>query len=526
MRAVTPSSPRPRGITAIPSRPGVFVVKSALRTMKLLVFAHTPPPHHGQSYMVKLMLDGFGGDCATGGMSNDHGIACYHVNARVSDDMEDVGGIRPGKILRLLRHCIRALYYRFRFGIEAFYYVPAPARKSAIVRDWIVMLLVRPFFRRTVFHWHAFGLGHWATGVAEHPSGPDGPTLEPQCQFSGCRGGCANRLADDRRLAQPPLQERIARWLTRKLLRNADLSIVLTEYNRSDARLLQPKKIAVVPNGIPDPCPDFEQTVLPRRLARLEARRHLLKEFSVLNSQSSMEGAVPSAPPNTPEAKPHASAFCLPPSALGDARVFSVLFLAHCTREKGLFDTLDAVASANSSLRANKSPMRIALTVAGAFMNEEERAEFDARIARSDLQFDHEFIQNSETGASTVRYVGFVDGDDKKDLFCDCDFLCFPSYYSAEALPLTIVESMAFGLSLVTTNWRGLSEILPKNWPLVAQPRTPAALPGIFFSAASNPEFGELRHRFEERFTAQHFARALASAIISLRENRANVHQS
>ena len=30
--------------------------------MKLLVFAHTPPPHHGQSYMVQLMLEGFGGD--------------------------------------------------------------------------------------------------------------------------------------------------------------------------------------------------------------------------------------------------------------------------------------------------------------------------------------------------------------------------------------------------------------------------------------------------------------------------------
>jgi len=25
--------------------------------MKLLVFAPQPPPHHGQSYMVKLMLD-------------------------------------------------------------------------------------------------------------------------------------------------------------------------------------------------------------------------------------------------------------------------------------------------------------------------------------------------------------------------------------------------------------------------------------------------------------------------------------
>ena len=30
--------------------------------MKLLVFAHTPPPHHGQSYMVGLMLNHFGGD--------------------------------------------------------------------------------------------------------------------------------------------------------------------------------------------------------------------------------------------------------------------------------------------------------------------------------------------------------------------------------------------------------------------------------------------------------------------------------
>src|SRR5712671_6997716 len=37
-------------------------IENCKSEMKLLVFAHTPPPHHGQSYMVKLMLDGFGGD--------------------------------------------------------------------------------------------------------------------------------------------------------------------------------------------------------------------------------------------------------------------------------------------------------------------------------------------------------------------------------------------------------------------------------------------------------------------------------
>ncbi len=60
--------------------------------MKLLVFAHTPPPHHGQSYMVKLMLEGFGGDRRRqkGKLPGTFGIECYHVNARFSKSLEDV----------------------------------------------------------------------------------------------------------------------------------------------------------------------------------------------------------------------------------------------------------------------------------------------------------------------------------------------------------------------------------------------------------------------------------------------------
>src|SRR5216684_2146980 len=40
----------------------VFGPARVVSSMKLLVFAHTPPPHHGQSYMVQVMLEGFGGD--------------------------------------------------------------------------------------------------------------------------------------------------------------------------------------------------------------------------------------------------------------------------------------------------------------------------------------------------------------------------------------------------------------------------------------------------------------------------------
>src|SRR5881628_20235 len=118
--------------------------------MKLLVFAHTPPPHHGQSYMVELMLNGFGGDrlrkdrkVAASGC--ELGIECFHVNCRLSDKLQDIGDFRLSKFWRLLGYCLQSIWYRYRYGIENLYYIPAPGKRSAIYRDWVVMLLCRPF---------------------------------------------------------------------------------------------------------------------------------------------------------------------------------------------------------------------------------------------------------------------------------------------------------------------------------------------------------------------------------------------
>jgi len=58
--------------------------------MKLLVFAPTPPPLHGQAYLVQPMLTGLGGDhrghrqapVPRNPAGDVYGIECYHVNAR------------------------------------------------------------------------------------------------------------------------------------------------------------------------------------------------------------------------------------------------------------------------------------------------------------------------------------------------------------------------------------------------------------------------------------------------------------
>src|SRR5229473_5067467 len=237
--------------------------------MKLLVFAHTPPPHHGQSYMVQLMLQGLGGDrrCSPAGREGTAlGVECYHVNARLSKRLEDIGDLRVGKLLLLLWYCLQAIWCRFRHGATNFYYIPAPGKRSALYRDWVVMLICRWFFKRVILHWHAAGLAKW---------------LETSVQIR-------------------------TRALTYQLMKRADLSIVLSRYNRADAEKLFGQHITVVSNGIPDPCPDFAREVLPRRLGRFAARRKLLAE--------GQPGAMGS------------------PDAGGEPRMLcSILYLAHCT---------------------------------------------------------------------------------------------------------------------------------------------------------------------------------------------------
>lgn len=235
--------------------------------LKVLVFAHTPPPIHGQSVMVAALL---------GGLRGDPEVQLVHVNARLSRDTADVGRWRPGKLLSLLGACFNA--GRRRREADVFYYVPAPGKRSALYRDFIVMLLCRPFFPRLVLHWHAAGLGAWLETSATAPE----------------------------------------RWLARRLLGHADLAIVLGENLRQDVAPFAPKKIAVVRNGLADPCPGFVR------------------------------------PPRDP------------------SRPLSAVFLGLCTREKGL---LDAVAGVRA---ANAAGTRVTLAVAGDFPTPAAAAEFAA----------------------------------------------------------------------------------------------------------------------------------------------------
>lgn len=409
--------------------------------MKLLVFAHTPPPHHGQSYMVQLMLDGFGGDhrkgvreAGTSALGSSYGVECYHVNTRLSKKLEDIGDLRLGKFVLLLAYCLQAIWCRFRYGVQNFYYIPAPGKRSALYRDWLVMLLCRPFFKRVILHWHAAGLAKWLEMVMTMHS----------------------------------------RSLTYRLMKRVDLSIVLSKYNRADAEKIYSRQITVVSNGIPDPCPHFEEEVLPRRKARFAARRKLLS-------------AQPLEPGDLYDAG-------------GDPQLVRVLFLAHCTREKGLFDTLEGVRLANQRLRQRQAPVSLRLWVTGGFVTAEDKEEFDRLLAAPGM-------------AEMVQYFGFVSGEQKNQLLRDADLFCFPTYYENENQPVNLIEAMAFGLPVLTTRWRSLPELFPPNYPGLVNVRSPDQIADRLLVLMSVKTGEGFRDMFLSNYTLERHLSGLAKAF-------------
>jgi len=402
--------------------------------MRVLVFAHTPPPFHGQSYMVQLMLENLE---KSGTGTGEHPIL-FHVNARLSDGLDDIGVWRIGKLFRLIGYILQAWWMRWKYSLEAFYYVPAPpAKRGALYRDWLVLGLVAPFFKIKIFHWHAPGLGQW------------------------CREASSSGLI-----------HHLEAWLTCRLFFRHDLSCVLNEWGRRDAEVFSPRHIAVVANGILDPCPDFASTVLPRRLLH-HRERALGQEESPAS--------------------------------------FQLLYLAHATRSKGIFDAIDAVSLANAQLKQNRAGWRMRLVVAGAFLNREEEQAFRDRISRDDLR-----LKSHEQESSAVIYAGYAGPDEKDRLLRESDALCFPSFYPNEGQPVSVIEALAYGMPVLVSRWRALPEMLSPSLAHLVDASDPAALAKALVPFAGEMRFEEYRKYYLDHYALTAHCECMRAAFLSV----------
>lgn len=167
---------------------------------KILIVGQTPPPYGGQAMMIQYLLDG-----------KYQKTEMYHVRMCFSRDLSERGKFSLYKIIHIFAIIFNIWLMRWKHNVGTIYYPVSSAPKVALIRDAIILLFTRWFFKEVVYHFHA-------AGVSE----------------------------------ELPKYSRLVRSLIYHILSEPELAITSSEYNPKDAEYLKAKKIKIIPLGIPD----------------------------------------------------------------------------------------------------------------------------------------------------------------------------------------------------------------------------------------------------------------------------------
>lgn len=119
-----------------------------------------------------------------------------------------------------------------------------------------------------------------------------------------------------------------------------------------------------------------------------------------------------------------------------ECKIPRIVYLSNLMEEKGIIDLLEAFI-----IMKNK----------GVF--------FEARIAGNiDVKFKNKF-EEYLIKLESVKYLGIVKGKEKQDLLLWGNTFVLPTYYSMEGQPIAIIEAMATGNVVLTTNHAGIPDI-------------------------------------------------------------------
>lgn len=131
-----------------------------------------------------------------------------------------------------------------------------------------------------------------------------------------------------------------------------------------------------------------------------------------------------------------------------------VLYLSNFIESKGYKDILAAIKNINTNIVFN---------FAGIFFAEKEKVEF------------LNFIKNNRLGDKAI-YHGLVDGESKKSLLFKSNIFILPTYYPKEGQPISIIEAMGNGLSVITTKHAGIPDIVTEKNGVLINPKSPSEI--------------------------------------------------
>lgn len=136
-----------------------------------------------------------------------------------------------------------------------------------------------------------------------------------------------------------------------------------------------------------------------------------------------------------------------------------ILFLSNVNPGKGFFEVLQSVGILKSR------GYDIHFTFVGSFINDDD---YNAHyLKRKTCELIEEYKIHD-----MVEIKGPLYGPQKWKEYIKADIFVLPTYYRTEGLPISIIEAMAAGCAIITTQYRGIVDLLDDSVEgLFAQPR-------------------------------------------------------
>lgn len=180
-----------------------------------------------------------------------------------------------------------------------------------------------------------------------------------------------------------------------------------------------------------------------------------------------------------------------------DASRLKLLWLSNLMEEKGILDFLDALIL----LKNRNIPFEVKLA---------------GKIEEGLEQKIHQKLK--EIGES-AKYLGVVYGEQKKAQLQAANVFVFPTYYTMEGQPISLIEAMVSGNIIVTTDHAGIPDIVSSENGYLLKPRDIIALAYHLENIANNlpkniEKFSEFNQVYvKHNFTEEAFGQKIMNII-------------
>jgi glycosyltransferase involved in cell wall biosynthesis len=118
-----------------------------------------------------------------------------------------------------------------------------------------------------------------------------------------------------------------------------------------------------------------------------------------------------------------------------------ILYLGNLVESKGIFDIVKSIP------KVVKENSNVIFTFIGAWDNFKFKSEV--------MEFIH---QNSLE--NYTEFLGVLSGEKKSKMVLNSDIFVFPTFYPFEGQPLVLIEAMAAGLPIITTDHGCIAEMI------------------------------------------------------------------